>query len=275
MKNALLTLCVTLFLVSTVLASNQLREQQIAEQLRTSTTDGEPLWLGMQENRFLALHLQPSTKQSLGGVILLHGMGGNPDAANIIHPLRTELTEQGWETLSIQMPLAAKGADSNDYLALIPEAAPRIRAAIDFFTANQNQNLILIGHGLGASMGLAFLAGTPAPEIRALVAIGLSATDSLDSDPTLEAISKLQIPMLDLFGSRDRLAVVESANLRRKVAERYGLTGYRQDKVTGADHFFQGLDGSLQTRVGGWIRKVAAGMKTDGAGNAIPAPSTP
>ena len=261
MQKLLLSLCASLLSVSTSMASNLQLEQRIAEQITKHISPGKAHWLGAQDTQFLALHMPASTKPTLGGIILLHDAGANPDAAHVIHDLRVDLAGLGWETLSIQLPLASREDTDNAYHALIPEAAPRIQAAINFFTARQNRNLILIGHGLGARMALAFLDATPAKELRALVAIGLAADPSGDSDPVLEAMSKIKIPMLDLYGSRDHKAVTGSAKLRRTAGQGSGQTGYRQDRVTGADHLFQGLESTLQVRVGAWLRKVATGKE--------------
>lgn len=274
MKKLLLPLCFTL-LCTAAMAANLQREQQIADQIVNNISQGEPIWLGKQASQYLALHLQPATHKTLGGVILLHDMDANPDAAHVIQPLRVGLAEQGWETLSIQLPLASQNAELTEHRSLFTEALPRIQSAVDFFTAKQNRNLILIGHGLGASMGLTFLAKTPAQEIRAFVAIGLAGGALQNKDPHLETISTLKIPMLDLFGSRDLESVIRNAKLRRSAAKRSGRTGYRQDSVTGAEHYFQGLEDNLKVRIGAWIRKAVAGMEIDGGEAANPPPSVP
>jgi len=46
--------------------------------------------------------------------------------------LRTGLTEYGWNTLSVQMPVLDNDASFYDYLEILPEAHPRIHAALKF-----------------------------------------------------------------------------------------------------------------------------------------------
>jgi len=257
-------------------ASDLTREGEIAEQIFDGIVEGEPIWLDAEGRRFLAIHTLSPTKQVQGGVILLHGMGANPDSGQVIHPLRMALPEHGWETLSIQLPVASDGASQAEWQQLIPEAFPRIRAAVKFFSEQHNSNLVLIGHGLGARMGLEFLAGDTPPEaVRAFVAIALSAPPGQEENPVYEALRRLKLPMLDLYGSRDLASVTNTAKLRRIVAKRAGLHGYRQDRIDGADHLFSYLDQTLINRVRAWIHRHAAGKEQQLRQTTPHSPSTP
>ena len=95
-------------------ASNLAREQRIAKQIVDAILDGETIWLEADGNRFLTLYTEATTRQTLGGVILLHGMGANPDWMDVIQPLRVNLPDRGWATLSIQLPVAAGDAEFSD-----------------------------------------------------------------------------------------------------------------------------------------------------------------
>jgi hypothetical protein len=255
------------------MAANLVWEGEIAERIIAATGTREPLWLGRGPERFLALHLLADTPITQGGVILLHDMRGNPDSGNVIHDLRNSLPRRGWETLSIQLPLAARQAGVDEYRRLIPAALPRIQSAVDFLSGRQNRNLILLGHGLGAEMGLAYLSARPDQPIQAFVAITMTADAARDDEDFPP--NGLQIPMLDLVGSLDRVAIKHKADLRKAGASRAGWTQYRQDIVTGADHEFRGLAESLHSRVGAWLAKVAAGMETTDRQPLNPPPSTP
>ncbi|KRT58406.1 alpha/beta fold hydrolase [endosymbiont of Ridgeia piscesae] len=241
-------------------AADLTREGRIAEQIFDAILEGQPIWLKAEGRRFLAIHTLSPAKQVQGGVILLHSMGANPDWDQVIHPLRTALPKHGWETLSIQLPVAAPGATQAEWLRLIPEAFPRIRSAAKFFREQNNHNLVLIGHSLGARMGLEFLAdGAPPEAIRAFVAIGLPTPQEQEENPVYETLRKLKLPMLDLYGSRDLASVTDTARLRRIVAKRAELQAYRQDRIEGADHFFSNLEQTLINRTRAWIRRHAAG----------------
>ena len=94
-------------------------EQRWAEQLRDNIVIGEPTDLPLTgvksdgsagksaENTFFSIYTPHTTSSPKGAVILMHGSGAHPDWGDIIHPLRSELPDKGWATLSIQLPLAA------------------------------------------------------------------------------------------------------------------------------------------------------------------------
>jgi len=241
--------------------SDLAREQRIAEQISEALLVGEPLTLQAGDTPFLAIHTRESTDYSHGAAIILHGRGAHPDWVDVVNPLRSELPEYGWQTLSIQLPVAAADASDWVYRDLIPEAAPRITAAVNYLRQQGVENLVLIGHSLGARMGLDYLAAGAPEALRAFVAVGLSADTRQPQQGTLKALRQLKVPMLDIFGSRDLESVAGSARARSLAAREVGLVGYRQTRVEGADHFFSGLSDTLVARVRAWLGRTVPGEK--------------
>ncbi len=236
-------------------ASDLARERRIAEQIEDAILVGEPVRLQAGDLDFLAIHAPANRGSPRGAVILLHGMGANPDWTDVIQPLRSELPEHGWETLSLQMPVASTDAPSKAYLALIPEAGPRIGAAVSFLKQGGVSNMVLIGHSLGARMGAEYLAQGAVPEIRAFVAIGMSARKDRPNSGTLGALQGIGIPVLDIYGSRDLDSVLQSAPARAAAARKANNAEYRQTEIAGADHFFHGLEDTLVARVNAWLSR--------------------
>jgi len=262
MRRVFHILLLTLICSPSAPASDLAREQRIREQIEDAILVGEPMTLRTGELGFLAIHTEAQTDETQGAVILLHGLGANPDWTEVIHPLRTRLPEHGWETLSLQMPVTAADAPRRDYLALIPEAATRIAFGVEFLKSRNIANIVVVGHSLGARMGIEWLAGEDVPkEITALVAVGLSADRQQRDGGTLAAIKKLQLPVLDIYGSRDLDTVLVSARARAAAARTAENPGYRQLEIEGADHFFRGLEDTLVMRVRAWLARVAAGME--------------
>lgn len=269
MKKILILMSLSVFLGSSLAAGVQ-RESLIAGHIGKIGTTAETVWLNEPDNRFLALYRKPTTPLTHGGVILLHDREKHPAEEAIINLLASDLPKRGWETLAIQLPLAYL---TDSFLHV--EANARIQAGIDFFGSRQNRNLIIIGHGLGARMGLATLEKNPQPLVRAFVAIGMTANSTAVPDPAPETIGRSKIPVLDIIGSRDHLAVIRAAELRRAHLTRTGVNDYRQDLVTGADHEFRGLGDSLLHRIAGWLGKVAAGTETETLNLSNPPASMP
>ncbi len=237
------------------LASDRVREQRIASEIEDAIVVGDPLWLKAGDVEFLTIHTPAENDPLRGGVIILHGRGAHPNWADVVQPLRSELPSHRWETLSLQMPVAAVDAPGGAYVGLIPEATPRILAGIEFFRQRGITNLVLIGHSLGARMAVEFEAAAAPAEIKAVVAIGLPADRRQQGGGTLGGLKQIRVPVLDIYGSRDIRSVRDTSRLRKIAAREGGNGAYVQVEIAGADHFFRGLEPTLVARVQGWIAR--------------------
>jgi pimeloyl-ACP methyl ester carboxylesterase len=240
-------------------ASDLVREARMADQIKDALLVGDPINLKDGNTDFLAIYAQETTHTSQGAAIILHGRGAHPDWTEVINPLRSQLPESGWKTLSIQMPVAASDAPNSQYQALIPEAAPRIAAAVEYLKQQGVTNMVLIGHSLGAEMGTAYLAQGVPKELKAFVAVGLPVSSRDPDQGTLANLAKLNLPLLDLYGSRDIDPVLSSVAARLAAAKQAENSLYRQVEIEGADHFFLGLEDTLVAHVRSWIGRVAPG----------------
>jgi len=235
-------------------ASDLEKEKRWSEQFMDTLLVGEVLWLEDQQGKFLAIYSESNRTYSKGTVIILHGMGAHPDWQDVIHPLRTRLPDAGWATLSIQMPILPNNARQTDYLPLFDEVQPRIQAAINFLEQKQT-TIILLGHSLGATMGAHYLANTPENKIQAFIAIGMSNSDTDPKLNNLEHLKKINIAILDIYGSQDLDDVLRSAKKRKNTATKVPGKAYRQVKIEGADHMINGLEDELLQITGSWLHK--------------------
>jgi pimeloyl-ACP methyl ester carboxylesterase len=260
-----LLLCLTL--IGTASASDTAKEQRWAEQLRDQLIVGEPLQIATRQpitgqRDFFALFSPAAspTKVKRGGVILLHGLGAHPDWPEVIAPLRAGLPDAGWATLSIQLPVRPNEAEFTDYLPLFPEANARISAAVRYLQKQGLLNITLVGHSLGAAMGANFLAqkAEGSDAITAFVGIGMNRAPGTVAH-TPDALAKIELPVLDIYGAQDLRGVLDSA--RARAASQVNNAGYRQTRIAGADHFFEGLDTTLVKRIAGWLGRVAPSVE--------------
>jgi len=250
-------------------AADLTREARIANQIQDAILEGEPVWLQAGEVRFLAIYTPANTPETRGAAVLLHGSDAHPDWPDVIYPLRTQLPEHGWATLSIQLPVTAPDSPAGAWQANLPLAAPRIGAAAAWLKAEHNiLNQVLIGHSLGARMGAEYLAGlhgAPDEALRAFVAIGLTANPADTDSGALKALSQIRLPVLDLYGERDLGGVLHSADARRRAALSARTDtftpDYSQVQAPGADHFFRGVEGWLVARVRAWLAKASDGFE--------------
>lgn len=238
------------------LASDTDKEKRWADQIVDSLIDGAAEWLEADGHKFLAIFTEDQTGEPKGGAIILHGIGVHPNWNEVIYPLRTELPNHGWATLSIQMPVLPNEAEVKDYIPLIKEAAPRIKAAVEFMKSKNIEPRVIIAHSLGATMASATLAEQGDLGLRGFVAIGMSGSDLDPQLDTTAQLAKLKLPIFDLYGSRDLDTVLKAVEPRAAAMRKAGHTQYRQVEIEGADHFFVGLEDELVRRVYGWLEQL-------------------
>ena len=94
--------------------------------------------------------------------------------------------------------------------------------------------------------------------MHAYVAIGMSNPFPAKYD-NLAALSKITLPVLDLYGSQDLEAVLAFAKPRATSARKINKR-YTQVMVEGANHFFTDMQDTLIKRVRGWLTKNASAV---------------
>lgn len=243
--------------------SNIAKEKRWAEQIKDNLVDGEPVWLRAkgQKEKFFGIYTKETAGHAQGGAILLHGMGGHPDWPDVISPLRTQLPEHGWTTLSIQMPVLDNDASLADYAPLFALVAGRINAAIAQLESKGINNIVIIGHSLGAAMGAYYLSQHSKSDVRAFVGIGMGMSKQYKSMDTPTSLARITIPVLDLYGEEDLFSVLSSVERRANAATQAGNKNYYPLRIVGANHFFQDQDEVLVKRVWSWLNRYAAGKE--------------
>ena len=249
--------------ISTSHASDTAKEKRWAEQVSDSIMVGDAEWLKTGKSKVFSIYTESAIEKTIGGAIILHGSGVHPNWDQVIRPLRSQLPDHGWATLSVQLPVLSNEAEYDDYIPLFKEVAPRINAAVKFFKAKGIQNIVIIAHSLGAGMAGYYMGSKPDSSIRALVAIGVSGV-MYKSDKKvgyLTSLKKISVPVLDIYGSNDLDIVLKGEKAKAMTARKAGNKRYTQVKVTGANHFFDNKDDVLVKRVRGWLAKNAAGTE--------------
>lgn len=239
--------------------SDTAKEKRWEEQIVPSLMVGEAVKLKAAGVEFLGLYAPNTDKKMYGGVILLHGLGAHPAWPSVIEPLRIDLPEHGWSTLSLQMPILPNEASMQDYAPLVPEAPGRIQAGVDFLKSKGVKNIVIIAHSMGATMANHYLANKPDPVVHAYIAIGMSNEFPKQYD-NIVALSKITIPMLDLYGSEDLDYVLSFAKASAAAARKVNKH-FSQVMIEGADHFYTDMQDTLVKRVRGWLMKNASGVK--------------
>jgi hypothetical protein len=251
-----LILLASMALISEAFASDLAREKRMANEIIEAILDGETVWLNAGPVRFLGIDTQ-AQEPAKGNVIILHGRGYHPDWTEVVNPLRVGLAEQGWNTLSLQMPVLEKGAKYFDYVPIFEEALPRINAGIEYIREHNDLPIVLIAHSCGAHMAMEWVRKFGDEIIDAYVGIGMGATDygQLMLEPF--PLDGMKVPVLDVYGAGEFPAVIRMAPERLAMMHKAGNPLSEQIVVPDADHYFHDRGAPLLEVVSDWLGKLA------------------
>jgi pimeloyl-ACP methyl ester carboxylesterase len=214
--------------------SDVAKEKRWAEQVIDSLLDGDELWLddgGGHE--FLGI-LTEGDASSGRAVILVHGIGVHPNWPDVIFPLREALLENDITSLSMEVP-------------------GRLQAAVDFLKDSGYSKIDIVGHSMGARMATYYLAQASTDGVNSAVFIGLGNSSSGSWPESIDALARLRVPVLDLYGGKDLDIVLNTVQDRANSGQKNESGVYRQTRVEQANHFFQGHEDELKGIVIGWL----------------------
>ena len=229
------------------------RERRLEAEIVDMIIDGEPVHLDADGHPILALHTEAADGGSGRAVLVMHGRGFHPDWPEVAAPLRAELPEHGWETLSLQMPVLGKTATYYDYVPIFAAAFPRIRAGIEYLRERGADTVVLAAHSCSAHMAMAFVRHHGDAAFDGFIGIGMGATDV--GQPMREPfpLAEMTVPVLDLFGDEDYPSVPGKAPDRLAAIRTAGHPRSAQHMIPGADHFFRDMDEELVGAVAEWL----------------------
>ena len=238
--------------------SDRANEKRWENQIVPDLFVGEAVKLKADGVDFLAIDTEAATDKAKGGVIVLHGIGVHPAWADVVNPLRIQLAEKGWHTLSLQLPILANDVKDSDYAPLFKEVPGRIQAGVDYLKAKGVKNIAISGHSLGAAMTSYYLVATPDPAVKAFAIT--SGGPGLPNDPRMDAIANFKkfknVYILDLRGGDDTDRVKGAWKQRGEVGDKIFGKHYEAQVIPGANHFYSGKDQELVNTVGDWLDKV-------------------
>ncbi|MGA8514798.1 MAG: alpha/beta fold hydrolase, partial [Burkholderiaceae bacterium] len=226
-------------------AQDYAREQRYADEVVSGLVVGDAVRIKAATGReFLALYTQG--KAGKQAIVLVHGVGVHPDFG-VIGLLRAKLSDLGYTTLSVQMPVQSKEAKVEDYFPpVFPDAADRMAKAADWLRAKGHANVVLLSHSMGAWMANEYLdkAHETTP-YKAWIVLGLTGGYSW-------GMRRYALPILDVYGELDNAPVLGAVG-RRKWALKES-NGSRQVKIDGADHHYAGREGALAAAVDAFLK---------------------
>jgi pimeloyl-ACP methyl ester carboxylesterase len=199
-------------------------------------------------------YAQPSGSELLEGkqtetvVILAHGRGEGPDG-KVVGPLRKAINkESGFHTLALQMPLLPV-KNFKAYAPTFPDAYQTIQAAIDYLTKEKGvKRIYVMGYSMGARMTTSFLVQHPHPAVVGFIGVGVleGGGEPLDAN---ENIRRVHLPVIDLYADSTPLDLRSAEARRALISDRY-----KQVRIEGATHRFEGYDSRLAKEVIEWLK---------------------
>jgi len=219
------------------------KEARWAEEIEDAILDGDSVWLSASNHEFMTIFTEDED-EGKEAAIIVHGTGIHPDWTQVIQPLRVGLTENGYNTLSIQMPVLGNDMHGDDYIPLFPHADKRIIASIKYLKDQGLNPTTIIGHSLGTTMSTHFLANND-HTLSSFVAIGMG-------NKAVKFLPEIDIAVFDLYGDSDLTSVLDSVEDRQSASK--NNKGYFQ-KMVNSDHFFNDKDELLISEVSAWLKQ--------------------
>jgi len=203
------------------------REKRWADEVVPNLIVGESVYL-RQKNGHAFFSILAEVENAPTAIIVVHGMGIHPNWG-MVSDLRLGLFDNGYTTLSIQMPILAADASYKLYPALFADAAERLDVAKQYLIKKGYGKVVIVSHSNGSRMSRMYMKNNPA-SIAVWVAISLTQEDTFVG---------VKVPIFDLYGEDD-LPHVLSSVYQRKVSFKNKQS--QQTMIAGANHFFAGKE---------------------------------
>jgi pimeloyl-ACP methyl ester carboxylesterase len=175
----------------------------------------------------------------------------------VISPLRTRLTEIGWSTLSIQMPILSPEEPLAEYSKTLRLANSRIQAAVDYLHDWEIEPIVLLGYSFGAAQAANFLASNNPENIQAFISVSMLAQKFIK--PKIDVykfIGQITIPILDIYAGEDLEDVRRGIDDRRLAANKNANTGFQQIELQGSGHHYLGFEDILVEQIHIWLQSL-------------------
>lgn len=258
-----LLVAIALF-ASVATAQDYAREKRWADEVVPAIVVGDPVWLTLGEgpgkgHRFFSILTEGANKSI--AFVIVHGVGVHPDHG-VIGILRTKLSDAGYTTLSIQMPVAkGEGASVDDYYpVLFPQAGARLATAAGHLKEKGYKHIVLASHSMGAWMSNVYLMDHADHPFAAWVSMGLTGRywgASLISIPWFGIEwfpGKIRLPILDVYGEKDLPAAREGASSRAAALDH--IPKSEQVMIPGADHHYTGQETALAQAIERFVKRL-------------------
>ena len=230
----------------------------------SATTNGSPAIQAVQlkssDATMSAAVYTAATNNVKGTVVILHGCDYKPEGEDsVVRPLHEGLPQEGWNTLSLQLPNLSASSTYKNLEAIMPDAASRIESAIAMAKEKSQTPVVLFAHGCGAQVALAWMEVKGSDSIDAYIGLGTGVMNASADDASHVhlPLEKMKFPQLDIYGSADNESVIKTAPERLSYINRGANPASRQKIIEGADHNITGKGKELSAVIVKWLNGLA------------------
>ena len=222
------------------------REKRWADQVVPGLVVGDAVYLESAGSaKFLALYAP--VEHAKAAVLLTHGPGLHPDHG-ITGELRVSLTDRGYSTLSLQMPvLAAEVDDGAAYARLFPEAARRIAAGMKFLQDKGARRIAIVSHAMGSGMAYEYLRQNRGAPVFAWAALSYYGV--------FKDMAGANFPIFDIYGASDYRGIRGPASERAQILRT--LPGSKQFAAPDGGRFLAGGEKTVLREVAAFLDSLA------------------
>jgi dienelactone hydrolase len=234
-----------------------------------------------------ATYLEETLGEPHGAIIFFHDLGEDLESRGVVTPLRHDMLQYGWSTLSITLDypftpniilatvaetdISTEGASATaakeqatateanadvaktddvkkDQSTLVPTILNTQRIEAAIEFLKSKDIKRIIFLGHGAGGIVAMdILTTITTPISALILVGTPALENKDE------FNKFNHPILDIYGDQDLAGVSAGVMARKVVMKRSDNIRYTSREIIGANHVFYGLEPILISTVRGWL----------------------
>ena len=202
------------------------------------------------DSTFMALSRPRMTGYQKGTVVLIADINEHAASPKYINYLRLNLTELGWNTLSI-MPPAIASFDPSSIDSYQQQLQQRTAAAITY-ASREPGAIVIIAQGSSAAIINQLYAEQQLPNVMALIIVGAYLPELALNKQLAEAIAAHTIPVLDINNSLDNRFVLTQLKQRQQLVKKNFKAIYRQRLITGSGYDASSQDWVLQ-EIYGWL----------------------
>jgi hypothetical protein len=254
-----LTFLLLIQYVNSSIASDIQNEQYWKRTISENLKIGEPIELKAGEQPFFGIYTKQNRLKQRGSAIIIHGKAEHPNWNEVIRPLRTQLADYGWNTLSIQMPIRNKPLKTKEDIEKFNQQGTlRLDNTLVYLKDKKTPSIFLITHGENAEIALSYIKDNPKHIIDGLVFVSMP-LKMAHKQKSIELLELLVLPVLDIYAGKDLETVTLTAKERHSAAKRGGNADYLQQCINNADFSYDNQVQTLIKRVHSWMLSTSGG----------------